>query len=301
MIGLKNEIYLRELKWTEQLSAAMQVFLACFGAIWRVLLFLFLPISILETVLMGRMVSLQLALQQLLPAAGGLQADSHALMEQSVPLLMQLLSQELLLLAVTLFLQPVGIVAVAKLVKQYLDGEELQAGKCISEALGCMPAILISGFLFGVLVLLGGFVIVPGIYFGVAWGLYHYCIALDGKKGWAALRSSAALVRGKWWKTFGYLFLLGAVGILFNSVFEMICAFIGNTAVANGLYHFLCYFSVSFAAVGECLLYLNRKAVAEGEGVFVSGFVAELPAEEVSGTVEEAEESSAEAEEKENH
>ncbi len=300
MIGLKNEIYLRELKWTEQLSAAMQVFLACFGAIWRVLLFLFLPISILETVLMGRMVSLQLALQQLLPAAGGLQADSHALMEQSVPLLMQLLSQELLLLAVTLFLQPVGIVAVAKLVKQYLDGEELQAGKCISEALGCMPAILISGVLFGVLVLLGGFVIVPGIYFGVAWGLYHYCIALDGKKGWAALRSSAALVQGKWWKTFGYFFLLGAVGILFNSAFEMLCAFIGNAAVANGLYHFLCYFSVSFAAVGECLLYLNRKAVAEGKGVFIPGFVTELPAEEVSGTVVE-EESSAEAEEKENH
>ncbi|MDO4530984.1 MAG: hypothetical protein Q4C06_03300 [Bacillota bacterium] len=300
---MKNEIYLRELKWTEQFSAAMQVFSAVFGPIGRVLLFLFLPVSLLESVLMNRMLSLNLALQQLMPApemiqAGGQGAVSAA--QQSLPLLMQLLSQELLLFAVTLFLQPVGIVAIAKIVKQYLDGEEIQVGRCISEALGCMPAILISGFLFGVLVLFGSFFIVPGVYFGIAWGFYHYCIALEGKKGWDALRSSAALVRGKWWKTFGYLFLLGAVGIIWNSVFEVICSFIGNAVIAEGLYHFLCYFSISFVAVGEVLLYLNRKAMAEGDFVFRTVFVeetADAPAEPVEGTVE-GEGTSADAEEK---
>ena len=62
--------------------------------------------------------------------------------------------------------------------------------------------------------------------------------------------------------------------------------------MASVLYQFLCYISVGFVAVGECLLYLNRKAVAEGACVFGTAFVDDvapandLPAEPVEGTVD---------------
>ena len=276
------------MKWMELMSAAMHVFSAIFGSFVKVLLFIFLPISMLEGVILERMSQTQGYL---------LQVDASALaggaeVQQMVNMLTQLLTQELLLYAVAMFLQPVGTIAIAKMAKQYLDGEKVEAAKAISEALNYMPAIIITGFIYGVLVLLGSFVIVPGIYFGIAWGLYAFCIAFEDKKGWNALRASKALVQGKWLKTFGYLFLLSCVSMLWNSVFDLLCSFMGESMVADIAYQFLCYISVGFVAVGECLLYLNRKAVAEGACVFGTAFVDDfasaddLPAEPVEGTVD---------------
>ena len=289
MIPLRNEIYHRELKWMELIAGAMHVFAAIFGSFAKVLLFIFLPISLLESVILERMTQAQLWLLHV----DGNMAVSQTQMQEMLQMLGNLLTQEFLLYAVAMFLQPVGVIAVAKMVKQYIDGEKVEAGKAISEALNQMPAILITGFLYGVLVLLGSFVIVPGVYFGIAWGLYTCCIAFEDKKGWDALRSSKALVQGKWWRTFGYLFLLACVSVLWNSVFEMICSFVGEGMLPDLVYQFLSYISVGFVAVGECLLYLNRKAVAEGACVFDTDFVnayaareEDLLAEPVEGTVD---------------
>ncbi|WP_405728620.1 hypothetical protein [Anaerotignum sp.] len=286
---MRNEIYHRELKWIELIAGAMHVFAAIFGSFAKVLLFIFLPISLLDSVILERMVQAQGYLLHIDSTMG----PSQTQIQEMLYILGNLLTQELLLYAVAMFLQPVGVIAVAKMVKQYIDGEKIEAGKAISEALNQMPAILITGFLYGVLVLLGSFVIVPGVYFGIAWGLYTCCIAFEDKKGWDALRSSKALVQGKWWRTFGYLFLLACVSVLWNSVFEMICSFFGEGMLPDLVYQFLSYISVGFVAVGECLLYLNRKAVAEGACVFDTDFVnayaareEDLLAEPVEGTVD---------------
>jgi len=118
-------------------------------------------------------------------------------------------------------------------------------------------------------------------------------VSLPSPAGWDALRASKALVQGKWLRTAGYLFLLSCVAMLWNSVFQLICSFLGENVMADVLYQFLCYISVGFVAVGECLLYLNRKAVAEGACVFGTAFVDDVaavnydaPAEPVEGTVD---------------
>lgn len=285
---MRNEIYNRELNWMALIAMAMHVFSGIFGSFIKVLLFIFLPISLLEGVILGRMTATSAAID----AIGQIASPSTANIQEMMGLFMQMLTQEFLLYAVAMFLQPVGTIAIAKMVKQYIDGEKIEAGKAISESLNHMPAILITGFIYGALVLLGSFVIVPGVYFGIAWGLYAFCIAFEDKKGWDALRSSKALVQGKWWKTLGYLFLLSCVSVLWNSVFELICSFLGEGMKSDILYQFLCYISVGFVAVGECLLYLNRKAVAGGACVFGTAFVDDvassndMPAEPVEGTVD---------------
>ena len=291
MILLRSQIYNREYRWMELAAEAMHIFAAIFGSFVKVLLFIFLPISLLESVILERMNQAQGYLLHIDATMG----FSQAQMQEMLNMMVNLLTQEFLLYAVTMFLQPVGVIAIAKMTKQYIEGEKIEAGKAISEALNHMPAILITGFIYGALVLLGSFVIVPGVYFGIAWGLYTYCIAFEEKKGWDALRSSKALVQGKWWRTFGYLFLLGCVSVLWNSVFDLICSFFGEGMLQNIVYQFLCYISVGFVTVGECLLYLNRKAVAEGACVFGTGIMdtraaeaEDLPAEPVEGTVEGA-------------
>lgn len=288
MIRLKNQIYNRELNWTELVATAMHIFAATFGSFVKVLMFIFLPISLLEGVILGRMTATSAAIDGISQMA----SPSNANIQEMMGLFMQMMTQEFLLYAVAMFLQPVGTIAIAKMVKQFIDGEKIEAGKAISEALNHMPAILITGFIYGALVLLGSFVIIPGVYFGIAWGLYAFCIAFEDKKGWDALRGSKALVQGKWWRTLGYLFLLSCVSMLWNSVFQLICSFFGESTMANVMYQFLCYISVGFVAVGECLLYLNRKAVADGACVFGTAFVddvasaKEMPAEPVEGTVD---------------
>ena len=290
MIRLKNQIYNRELNWTELVATAMHIFAATFGSFVKVLMFIFLPISLLEGVILGRMTATSAAIDGISQMA----SPSNANIQEMMGLFMQMMTQEFLLYAVAMFLQPVGTIAIAKMVKQFIDGEKIEAGKAISEALNHMPAILITGFIYGALVLLGSFVIIPGVYFGIAWGLYAFCIAFEDKKGWDALRGSTALVQGKWWRTLGYLFLLSCVSMLWNSVFQLICSFFGESTMANVMYQFLCYISVGFVAVGECLLYLNRKAVADGACVFGTAFVddvasaKEMPAEPVEGTVDGA-------------
>lgn len=290
MIRLKNQIYNRELNWTELVATAMHIFAATFGSFVKVLMFIFLPISLLEGVILGRMTATSAAIDGISQMA----SPSNANIQEMMGLFMQMMMQEFLLYAVAMFLQPVGTIAIAKMVKQFIDGEKIEAGKAISEALNHMPAILITGFIYGALVLLGSFVIIPGVYFGIAWGLYAFCIAFEDKKGWDALRGSKALVQGKWWRTLGYLFLLSCVSMLWNSVFQLICSFFGESTMANVMYQFLCYISVGFVAVGECLLYLNRKAVADGACVFGTAFVddvasaKDMPAEPVEGTVDGA-------------
>ena len=250
MILLRNEIYNRELRGMELVSASMQTFAAIFGSFLKVLMFLFLPISLLESVILGRMTDTSAAIDSI----SQLTTPSNANVQEMVALFTQMMTQEFLLYAVAMFLQPVGNIAIAKMVKQYLDGEKMEAGKAIGEALNHMPAILITGFIYGSLVLLGSFVIVPGVYFGIAWGLYACVIAFEDKKGWDALRASKALVQGKWWKTLGYLFLLSCVAMLWNTAFDFLCGFMGEGMKRDLFYQFLCYISVGFTAVGECLL-----------------------------------------------
>lgn len=257
---MQEELYRRELRWTELFSYAFHVFAENAGAILKVMVIIFLPISLLEGVLLDRIASNQ-AILQTIQQSDALLSDASVV----TTALLQMLSNELIYLAVMLFLQPVGIIAVARLTKQRLEGREISAKAAILEAIQMEPTILVSGIIWGVLVMFGSLVIIPGIYYAVAWCLYLFAIGLSDKKGWEALRYSKTLVRGRWWRTAGVLLLFGCVSMLFNSAFELVYVFGTENAGIDTLYHFLCYFSTSFVAAGEAILFLNREAVCCGK------------------------------------
>lgn len=289
---MRNEIYRRELNWIENLSLALSVFAANISAVIRVMVIVFLPISLLEVIISERLLNAMTIFQQVMETMSHMTTAQQS--EQILQVVMQMLTNDLLLGAISLFLQPVGIIAIAKVVKQYVDGEEIAFSKALSEAFSCMPAILLTGVIYGVLILLGGLVIIPGVYYGIAWCFYLFCIGLREKSGMEALCYSKGLVKGKWLRTFVYLLALSAISLLWNSAFELLYAFAPEGTVTDVMYHFLCYFSAAFVAVGECLLFLNREAVADGACVFGTGYVNDFasaekedtPAEPVEGTVD---------------
>lgn len=283
---MRNEIYNREWRWIEQLSAAFHVFSANISSVIKVMAIIFLPISLLQVIIGDRMMSAYTVFQQFT------QMDIAAINQSELlTTAYHVLLNYGLLLMVTLFLEPVGIIAIAKVVKQYIDGKEVSMGQALSEAFSLMPTIIVTGIIYGVLVFLGSIVIVPGVYFSIAWGFYLFCIGLSGKKGWAALKYSKELVKGKWWRTFAYLWLLSIVAMLWNSVFQLIYVFVPAGTASDILYQFLCYFSLAFVATGKTLLFINREAITFGVRPVADVPVAEMPEENrplesVEGTVE---------------
>ncbi len=56
--------------------------------------------------------------------------------------------------------------------------------------------------------------IIPGIIFGVYWAFAVYVFFDKDKKIMGSLKESRKIVKGRWWKTFGYLLLFGLVTLL---------------------------------------------------------------------------------------
>lgn len=276
----------------EQLSAALHVFSANIGSVIKVMAIIFLPISLLEVIISDRMMTAYTLFQQVMPTGDAtmVHVDASLLMDTAY----QVLLNFGLMFMVSLFLQPVGIITIAKVVKQYINEEEVSFGKALSEAFTLMPTIILTGIIFGVLVFLGSLVIVPGVYYSIAWGLYLYAIGLSDKKGWEALKYSKGLVKGKWLRTFGYLWLLSIIAMLWNSVFQLIYSFAPEGFGSDVLYNVLCYFSAAFTAVGETLLFINREGITYGvrpapaytPASEMPGEEADVPVETVEGTVE---------------
>jgi hypothetical protein len=95
--------------------------------------------------------------------------------------------------------------------------------------------ILTGLVVFGASLLL----ILPGIYFGVALCFSQVILVDQGTRGTQALGASRALVRGRWWGTFGRLLLGGLVfGLLLVVVMGVviggIAILIGSSSLANG-------------------------------------------------------------------
>lgn len=280
---MKDDIFQRELSWIELLSRAFQIFAANRPAILTILCVIFLPLSLVQSVILDRMMLGADALNTFLEVGNMAQAEAIQLVKQTI-------LHECLYFAVVLFLEPVGTIAVAKLTKQFLMEEKLSAKKAMAEAIQLQPNIIAAGLIYGVLVILGSMLLIPGIYLAIAWCLYLYGIGLCGDGGWRALCHSRALVKGRWWKTCIYYLLLTSVVYLWNMLFQVIYLFGEQTAAVNALYHFLCYFSDAFLATGMALLFINREAMAGGSMYFVKTQTEEASVQIVEETEESVEE-----------
>jgi hypothetical protein len=63
-------------------------------------------------------------------------------------------------------------------------------------------------------ILVGAILIVPGIYLFVRWYFVPQAVVLEGARGTSALRASARLVEGAWWRTLGLIVLVNVVALV---------------------------------------------------------------------------------------
>ena len=92
------------------------------------------------------------------------------------------------------------------------DGERPRPGAAIVSGMEAFRSVFFAVLLAAAGVVGGLFLlIVPGVYLFVIWAFVPQAVVLDGRRGGAALRRSAELVQGSWWRVLGLLLITGLV------------------------------------------------------------------------------------------
>lgn len=95
------------------------------------------------------------------------------------------------------------------------DGERPSPGAAIISGLEAFRPVFVAVLLAAAGVVAGiFFFVIPGIWLGVTWSFVPQAVVLDGRRGTSALRRSAELVAGSWWRVFGMLLLTSLVLVI---------------------------------------------------------------------------------------
>lgn len=99
-----------------------------------------------------------------------------------------------------------GLISISVKASRFSFRELLKFGKH-SFFKNLLFTIVIAIFLFGLLLLL----IIPGIIFAIYWIFGVYVLFDEDKPILKSLKRSREIVRGKWWRVFGYIILLSLI------------------------------------------------------------------------------------------
>jgi len=162
-----------------------------------------------------------LALVQINLLSGAQTAAGASSPEEALAALSAGLMGLLIILGVLLVGQPIATAALTRAVSEAYLGRSPTLGECYAETFkrftGLLGAILLRGILLTVGFLL---LIVPGVYLSVAYLFIGQIVMLENSGGYAALRRSAALVRGYWVKAFVVMVLVAILTWVVSFVFS---------------------------------------------------------------------------------
>ena len=92
--------------------------------------------------------------------------------------------------------------------------------------------------MFILLVPLYALFIIPGIIFSVYWSLSIFVLMRENTSIWQSMKRSKLIIKGRWWRVFGYSILIGLIMFLISAVFstpKQIFTFINLFTFSSGL------------------------------------------------------------------
>lgn len=143
---------------------------------------------------------------------------------------------------------------------EYLNGNrEITPGQVFSRASQKIVRILVANIITGIMILFASFLlIIPGIYLLVALTFVQVIVIVEDVPVFKSISRSMALIKGKWWSTFGLIIVMSIVLGLMQLVFT-IPTYIN--LFVKGLHHNLFAFdavtiiSNAIGTIGMSLLY----------------------------------------------
>ena len=122
----------------------------------------------------------------------------------------------------------VATLSVIKCAERVVTQREISFGEALAEGLNRWPRYLWAGFLSGLIILVGLCVfIIPGLVWAVYYMFLPYVVSVTSLSGKKALDYSKSLVKGRFWRTIGYFFVI----VVATSIPSLILVLCGQTAV----------------------------------------------------------------------
>lgn len=155
----------------------------------------------------------------------------------------------------------------ARWIDQRGNGRQVTAVEVLATGLEAFPVVLV-GVAVWLIVSLGGFVflIFPGIYTAVSWYFVAQAVVIDEQRGLAPIYRSAALVRGRWWRSAGVGLVFWAVRVAVLTVTGAVFAPLASTWNAFGVLLIseiiADALTLPFLAIGATLHYLKLRETA---------------------------------------
>lgn len=129
--------------------------------------------------------------------------------------------------------------------------------KAFARYISAIGTQLLMGIFLVVLVIL---LIVPAIYFGVLWSFALYAIMFKNKVFMGALDDSYAIVKGRWWFTFGRFMAIVVAALVVAFSVGLISWLFPNTIVFTVMTDTFIDVVASYFLVVQTVLYLNMDA-----------------------------------------
>lgn len=254
MKELRTLVYSREMNAMELLSAGFRLFLDNIKGILLGILMIGLPLSIVLGIVQVQLLDLTEAIQQLA------YSNPYLSTQQISQMLLQLAGYYLILAAIGVFLQPILDMGFMKMTKWRLEERSFQSISAYAKSMLHTPTVILVGLVYAICIFVGSLILIPGIYLGVVWTFYLQCIALAKRKGVDALGHSLMLVRGRWWRTFGFVLLLGILVSACSTLVGSIFYLFPSNYVTEILSIWISYVASAFSTCVMTVLFLNRES-----------------------------------------
>ena len=128
--------------------------------------------------------------------------------------------------AFTFLIFSVAMIAVVKCAERVVTQREITVSEALGEGLRRWPRYLWTGFLGGLIVLGLCMLIIPGLIWAVYYMFLPYVVSVTSLSCKKALDYSKSLVKGRFWRTMGYFFVIGFAA----AIPAFIIALCGETA-----------------------------------------------------------------------
>lgn len=230
---------------------------------------LFMPIVFLQALVFSFIQNDLVFILDFIQNGGSIYSDVYV--EATLSLL---INQVIATVMIPTFLSVVGVVAVSKLVFDFVsnDGNEKPVpNSIISFAFSIYASAVIVGFLslaFSSVATL--FFIIPGLYLTIIWRFAMQSATIRKCKGFNALNYSSILVKKNFLICFGVLVSLFALSVVVSSLFAMVEIFLTSLfsdLVIHVLYQTVWAVVLIFSEIVVTVLFMNLEVLTFGKNI----------------------------------
>jgi hypothetical protein len=132
------------------------------------------------------------------------------------------------------FVAVVATISVTKLVEASLQGQAITWQQSLKHAFSRWFVVVLTSLIGGVILIWWTLLlIIPGIIWMVYYSFAIYVVTLRGISGNAALKYSKSIVKGQWWRVFGYHFVLLLMVVVIGGVYGLFLSLLPDNSLVE--------------------------------------------------------------------